>query len=316
VPDSHAGGGLASGFHGFTPATYVGRAAGEARQMIGLVDRWYARYVHGGTGDFDGDGRSDLFLFQQATGTFTVKTQTQATPHVFAIPGGVPALLDWNGDGRGDLCVWEPATGTWWILETATGHAEQVTLGKAGDIPVPGDYFGTGRDQVAVFRPESATWRIRGSSRMRPTQVVFGELGDIPVPADWNGDGDIELGVWRPSTGRWYAAELDGTPVPVPATPWGQAGDIPLAGNFTGSAVADQVVYRRQLGVIFRRDGATGATATIAVGGAGIPIPLDWDGDGHQEPALFDDTSGGWDINDAASTWVTFGTIGDIPAGR
>ena len=83
-------------------------------------------------------------------------------------------------------------------------------------------------------RPSTATWMIE-TARLPTAIVQFGQLGDLPVPADWNGDGDIELGVWRPSTGVWYAAELDGTPVAIPSTPWGQAGDIPLAGNFGGT---------------------------------------------------------------------------------
>ena len=110
----------------------------------------------------------------------------------------------------------------------------QPVLGRAGDIPVPGDYHGLGDDQVAILWLSTATWMIE-TARLPTAIVQFGQLGDLPVPADWNGDGDIELGVWRPSTGVWYAAELDGTPVAIPSTPWGQAGDIPLAGNFGGT---------------------------------------------------------------------------------
>ena len=65
--------------------------------------------------------------------------------------------------------------------------------------------------------------------------------------------------------------------------------------------------------MIFQRDGASGATATINVGQAGIPTPLDWSGNGRVKPVMFDASSGGWRID--ASTGVTFGSIGDIPAG-
>jgi hypothetical protein len=116
------------------------------------------------------------------------------------------------------------------------------------------------------------------------------------VPADWDGDGDIDLGVWRPSTGRWYARDLQGNALPIPPTPWGQAGDIPLAGNFTGSSVADQAVYRKQLGVIWCARRGDGTTQTLTVGFQGIAVPLDWDGNGRVEPVMFDASSGSWRI--------------------
>jgi hypothetical protein len=310
------GAGVASGFHGFTLNTYQGIhfSDGIWAQRVGMAERWFARYVQGGSGDLDGDGRSDLFLFQQATDMLSARTQTASTWYVFAVPGAIPTILDRDGDGRADIGVWEPSTGRWWMRLSSNSQTINPLFGQAGDIPVPGDYRGVGSDQLAVFRPSTATWRISGAHQPA-VSVQFGQLGDLPLPADWNGDGDIELGVWRPSTGVWYAAELDGTPVTIPATPWGGPGDIPLAGNFVGSARADQIVYRRQLGVIYRRDGATGATATIAVGTTGIPTPLDWDGDGRLEFAMFDAEAGQWRINDSSGSIVTFGTLGDIPAG-
>jgi hypothetical protein len=282
---------------------------------LALADRWSARYVHGGkAGDFDGDGRSDLFVYRQATGKVYVKTQSGVLAVTWAAPGGVPALLDYDGDSLTDLGIWEPGTGTWRIRRSSDGATALPDLGKAGDIPVPGDYHGLDKDQIAVFRPSTATWIIEASREPSTFFLYqFGEVGDLPVPADWDGDGDIDLGVWRPSTGRWYARDLQGNALPIPSTPWGQAGDIPLAGNFTGSSVADQAVYRKQLGVIWVRDGATGTTQTLTVGFQGIAVPLDWDGNGRVEPVMFDASSGSWRID--ANTSVSFGTIGDIPAG-
>jgi hypothetical protein len=146
--------------------------------------------------------------------------------------------------------------------------------------------------------------------------VPFGVVGDIPVPADWNGDGDIELGVWRPSTGRWYAAEMNGTAVAVPSSAFGLAGDTPLAGNFVGSATADQVLYRRRDSTFFLRDGATAATSTTAHT-HGLPMPLDWDGDGMLDLVVSRPDDGTWSITTASGKTAAagFGTTGDIPAG-
>lgn len=308
----------ATGVHGSTPvvsmAPYQNGSGWPIR--LSLADRWFARSVHGASaGDADGDGRSDLFIYQPDTDLFFVRTQATTDWYTFAVPGGTPVLLDWDGDGRTDLSIWEPASGKWWIRQSSDGNTVTPTVGQPGDVPVPGDYLGLGRDQVAVFRPSTGSWYIRSSVFGRPAIVDFGQAGDMPTPADWDGDGDVELGVWRPSTGVWSAAQPDGTTVPVPSSAWGQAGDVPLAGNFVGGTVADQVVYRRQLGVFYVRNGLTGATSTVTAGG-GLPMPLDWNGDGSLDFALFDVESGLWTIKVGAQTsTVTFGGIGDIPAG-
>jgi hypothetical protein len=308
---------VAAGVHGSTPVAWLGPMSSPGwMTQLGMGERWFARAIHA-HGDLDGDGRSDLFVYQPHTDLLIARTQSATTSQVFSVPGAVPALLDWDGDDRTDRCVWEPGTGAWWLFESSTNDGYTVTLGKAGDIPVPGDYLGLGRDQIAVFRPSNGTWYIRATRfGGHLTTLAFGQVGDLPVPADWDGDGDIEPGIFRPSTGVWSAVQLDGTPVTIPATTWGGAGDVPLAGNFVGDATADQVVYRRQLGIAWIRDGATGATSTLQIGD-GLPMPLDWDGDGYLNPALFDPESGLWRIRVGAQMQtVTFGGIGDIPAGR
>lgn len=102
----------------------------------------------------------------------------------------------------------------------------------------------------------------------------------------------------------------------MPAAAWGQAGDVPLAGHFVGDATADHVVYRRQLGIAWIRDGATNATSSVHIG-EGLPMPLDWDGDGTLNLSVMDPESFIWHIRVGAQTVdVTFGTVGAIPAGR
>jgi hypothetical protein len=279
-------------------------------------ERWTARYVHG-SGDFDGDGRSDLFLYRPEPSSFRVRTLTSTSiTSPFDGIGGMPALLDWDGDGKTDLCVWSPQNGVWRIRASMSNEIETPVLGRGGDIPVPGDYFGLGRDQIAVFRPSLATWYIDSARTPTAVAVQFGEVGDLPVPADWNGDGDIELGVWRPSTGMWYAAEIDGSPVPIAFPQYGQAGDTPFAGQFVGSAIADQVLYRRSNGTFYTRNGATGFSTSV-VHFYGLPVPLDWNGDGRLDHVVVDPDAGTWYIfAPSGNTAITgFGTSGDIPAG-
>ena len=308
--------GAAVGFHGFLFNAH-GNHDPDMTQFVTRVaswPRWTAHYVHGGSGDYDGDGLSDLVLYRESS-TFLVRTKSGTVTVPFPLSAGVPALLDWDGDGKAELSAWQPSTGTWRIQVKDTGETEAYVLGRGGDIPVPGDYTGDGRDDLAVFRPSTGSWHIR-AGRESLVVVPFGVVGDIPVPADWNGDGDIELGVWRPSTGRWYAAEMNGTAVAVLSSAFGQAGDTPLAGNFVGSAKADQVLYRRRDSTFFLRDGATAATSTKAHT-HGLPMPLDWDGDGKLDLVVSRPDDGTWSIHTASGMTAAagFGTTGDIPAG-
>ena len=69
------------------------------------------------TGDWDGNGTTDLGVFDQATATFTLRSVDASGLSVlevvpFGSAGDLPVTGDWNGDGVSDLGVWSPATAT------------------------------------------------------------------------------------------------------------------------------------------------------------------------------------------------------------
>ncbi len=314
-PGSTFGPVAAAGAHGDLFAAHSRlESSGDRFLRVVHAGRWTAHYVHGTTGDFDRDGRADLFLYRPASARWIVWTPAGGDQYPLGAPGDIPVLLDWDGDTRADLGTFRPSTGSWQIQVNATGALSVVTLGTGGDIPAPGDYMGDARNEVAVFSPATGTWLIRENGSTAATTVQFGEAGDIPVPADYDGDGKTELAVWRPSNGTWYTSELDGSG--QTQVVWGQMGDTPLQGNFVGNGLADQVVFRPQERKWYRRDGAKGGTSVVLQNSPGIPMPLDYDGDGLLNLALFDTKAGVWTIRQGAGdTFVTFGTLGDIPAG-
>ncbi|WP_256010368.1 hypothetical protein [Desertivirga xinjiangensis] len=77
----------------------------------------------------------------------------------------------------------------------------------------------------------------------------WGEAGDIPLPAEYTGEGIADLAFWRPSNATWYIKVQEprktwvGGICSVPAgRKLGQAGDIPVPGDYTGSGKVEPAV--------------------------------------------------------------------------
>ena len=89
-------------------------------------------------GDYDGDGFTDVGVFDYANNVF----------HYWAAPDfdvdvpvsfadiRFPAPGDYDGDGKTDLAVFRPSNTTWYVLKSSDGNYFQKQFGTAQDIPL------------------------------------------------------------------------------------------------------------------------------------------------------------------------------------
>jgi hypothetical protein len=235
------------------------------------------------SGDYDGDGKSDLALWVASPSSNTAywDLHTAAGAAItgngfsWGLPGDIPVPGDYNGDGKTDLATWRPSTGGWYI-RTNTGATVAGTgtiFGQAGDIPVPGDYNGDGKTDFAVFRPSTGQWLIETTAGVAITDFAsttgYGHAGDIPVPGDYNGDGVSDIAIYRPlsnGNGEWFLRTTAGGVITGDDTIYGLAGDVPVPGDYNGDGEADLVTWRPSTGAWFMHT----TSGSVITGSGGI----------------------------------------------
>lgn len=124
-----------------------------------------------------------------------------------------------------------------------------------------------------------------------------------------------DLAVWRQSSGTWYVL---GGPNSSPVTQtWGQAGDIPVQGDYDGDGKTDFSVWRPSTGVwyVIRSSDFNFTTQTWGVTGD-TPVPGDFDGDGKTDKVIFRPSNYTWYIiksSDNTLISYQYGASTDIP---
>jgi hypothetical protein len=100
------------------------------------------------SGDFDGDGTSDIAVWRKAAGVWQI---------LFSDGG----------------------------FSSAASRVVAISQSARGDRPVPGDYDGDGKTDVAMWRHAENLWQVTSSmtSFMKTESIQFGNSakGDVPV---------------------------------------------------------------------------------------------------------------------------------------
>ncbi len=239
--------------------------------------------------DFDGDGKTDLSLYNLNDQPDLPDTRilnssnAQVSSFSFGSANDVPVYADYDGDGKTDLAVFRPSDGVWFILRSSSGSIDYVNFGISTDVPVPADFDGDGRADIGVFRASEGVWYLlQSTAGFRAIQ--FGSPGDLPVPADFDGDGSADIAVFRPSNGVWYSF---GSGSGISIVQFGSVGDRPVPGDFDGDGRADRVVYRPSQGIWYLLRSKDGLALEFFGLAEDQPLQADFDGDGRLDIALY-----------------------------
>ena len=141
---------------------------------------------------------------------------------------------------------------------------------------------------------------VRERSNVVMVSLPANDTGDYTYPAfrrtslmDFDGDGISDATVYRPSVGTWFIGQsstLSGVGIQ-----WGNASDIPVAGDYDGDGKTDAAVYRPSDGTWYLRYSRTGGVSGIQWGNAtDRPVPGDYDGDGKTDIAIYRPSDGTW----------------------
>ena len=250
------------------------------------------------SGDFDGDGKTDLVIYRESTGHWFLLQSAQGYwSQSWGAPslGDTPVPADYDGDGKTDVAVFRRANGQWFISNSGGGASPAIGWGapSLGDIPVPADFDGDNRADIAVYRQSTGEWLLRLSSGGSHT-AVWGapSLGDVPVPADYDGDGRADIAVYRTATGQWFISRSSGGSTTVG---WGapSLGDTPAVADYDGDGKADITVTRQATGEWFIR-GSLGVTTYSKWGLGDSRVAGDYSGTGRAAIAIFRAATGTW----------------------
>ncbi|MBI3464276.1 MAG: VCBS repeat-containing protein, partial [Planctomycetes bacterium] len=193
------------------------------------------------TGDWDGDGKTDIGIFGPAW---------PGDPRAVKAEPGLPEATN-DAMGKKKNVPPEPdeaAIGVRRLQRSSRGVQREDLIdhvfhyGIGGDKPVAGDWNGDGVATIGVFRDGEWVMDTDGDGKTtgRDQSAQFGQAGDLPVVGDFNGDGLDELGVFR--DGAWYL-DTNGNRRIDPQDRviyLGARGDRPVVGDWDGDG-ADEV---------------------------------------------------------------------------
>lgn len=248
-------------------------------------------------GDFDGDGRSDVFWRNERTGRNAIwlhadYSNQRAARRVDASGWTVAGMGDFDGDGTADLFWRNTSTGAnvaWRGGDYGDGLDITDVANAAWGVATIGDFDGDGREDLMWRNWETGANVIwAGADYRSQVGLPAVSLGwQVAGAADFDGDLRTDVLWHSPSTGRsviWRHGDYgDQQSVRNANDGWSIAG----VGDFDGDGVADILWRNAQTGanVAWRRGDAGDVLQVTDVTSLdwGVAAVGDYDGDGSDD---------------------------------
>jgi len=278
-----------NGDHKSDIACYTG-TPGVWNVVLSTGSGWHSELWSGGpgveipitdqcfSGDFNGDGKTDLACYTGNAGSWNVALST-GTGWKSEFWNGGPALADewnvvavegqcfaadFNGDRKTDLACsngvdanWSVAvsTGTGWNTTTWTGPTVQLPMTQQC---LDGDFNADGKADVACWSGEGGLWAVSLSTGSG-FQGAMWSAGPIPVDewyvipvtnqcfaADFTGDKKADFSCSNGVNGNWNMSLSTGSGWNTTVWSGGAVVELPmtqqcLSGDFNGDREADMV---------------------------------------------------------------------------
>ncbi len=240
-----------------------------------------------GTGDFNGDGRSDILWRSPTTGALAIWFMNGGAVQSTAVMGvgsgwDLVGEGDLNGDGRTDL-LWrrisDGALAIWFMNGGTTQSTAVFGVGGGWDLVGNRDLNGDGRTDL-LWRSQAngalAIWFMNGATVQSTAVLGVGAGWALVAAGDNNGDGRADL-QWRNTTtgtlAIWFmnGATTQSTAVFGLGTEWTLVG----TGDVNGDGKHDLAFRRASDGflVIWLMNGATMAgSKNFGVGTGWTPV--------------------------------------------
>ena len=288
-------------------ACYVWQMGGGANGLgitangfIGGDDGPGAKWQVKATGDFDGDGKSDLLLQYKDTGAVYVwemgdNGQSIKVGGFIGGDGGpgakwqVKATGDFDGDGKSDILLQYADTGAVYIWRMGDNGLTIKGGGFIGGDGGPGakwqvkgtgDFDGDGKSDILLQYADTGACYVWEMGTDGQTIKAGGFIGGFDGPGakwqvkgtgDFNGDGKSDILLQYADTGAVYVWELDGLSIKAGGFVGGNDGpgakwQVKSTGDFDGDGRSDILLQYADTGAVYVWEmGDTGLT--IKAGG-------------------------------------------------
>ncbi len=263
------------------------------------------------SGDFDGDLKNDLALYQESSGIWSVKLSASGYAAASATLGGLGYQAishDFDGDRKADPCVYEPVTGGWAGMLSGSGYliATLVEFGGTNYVTAVGDYDGDLKADPAIYQASDGTWLVKMSASGYGTAGLagFGGAGYTSMALDFDGDLRVDPAICQDATGDWTVKFSGSGYAEAGITGFGGPNYQLVPGMYDNDLRADAAIYNPTNGnwtVLL--SASAYVTATLwDFGGAGFASVVgDFDGDGKVDPALYQESTSTWFVKLSAS---------------